>query len=688
MQHAHQITHGITVTLIIGLQRREQVEQRGGRGIAGAVTLSHGGAATHAAQHILRNAAHDIIVTFRLGRQHTVTDVQQLLLTVLQEGGCDADHLFQSLLADQFVTQQISRNSTIGIAIATDFQKADLLFIRCLISILSQLSPVSLAALGIQTNSAEHPAVLQNADVFTITHVARDGLQEVANRAVRVEIFCRHIMAAVGEVYANFFNVGIQEILLFSVDNHSDAFNGGFHQGKGTVRQTAICQAFNDRHMLVQHKEDNEKVQVDTNTESDKGLSIVQCTYSELKQKGLTARTISKQLIANDAALYGSDILGANAGTIEQWAAQIEAAPDNWFFFCEGTRIIGNWSITFLAPEEEVSVRKGTFAGDDFSLKSVNYPLTASDKEVVIYILNISLNSGYQTHDNWKALWNSFGKRVRQLNATGITVKGIYSALFLDDHKVMFENMGFQCLVDNIVSGQVYYLDLSNPNLANFSWIIPNDEAVGLNLPISFKQLSHNDILDEQQLRDIAGLIYDTDKYIYPMMFSSREQAKELLPMLFASNEDNMFNLNNIYCGMVGKRIVSLILHIRGPLVWKSDQLTELANLLDMKLPKTVDLVEKNYFTGYASTASNTTAILNCCVNSNYRMRNEIRLGTRMMQSFIEHHPERLELYVLQETNAAMRLYLRTGFKPLRKCNGFSADNRELPCYFMYKPAK
>lgn len=435
-------------------------------------------------------------------------------------------------------------------------------------------------------------------------------------------------------------------------------------------------------------KEDNEKVQVDTNTESDKGLSIVQCTYSELKQKGLTARTISKQLIANDAALYGSDILGANAGTIEQWAAQIEAAPDNWFFFCEGTRIIGNWSITFLAPEEEVSVRKGTFAGDDFSLKSVNYPLTASDKEVVVYILNISLNSGYQTHDNWKALWNSFGKRVRQLNATGITVKGIYSALFLDDHKVMFENMGFQCLVDNIVSGQVYYLDLSNPNLANISWIIPNDEAVELNLPISFKQLSHNDILDEQQLRDIAGLIYDTDKYIYPMMFSSREQAKELLPMLFASNEDNMFNLNNIYCGMVGKRIVSLILHIRGPLVWKSDQLTELANLLDMKLPKTVDLVEKNYFTGYASTASNTTAILNCCVNSNYRMRNEIRLGTRMMQSFIEHHPERLELYVLQETNAAMRLYLRTGFKPLRKCNGFSADNRELPCYFMYKPAK
>lgn len=428
--------------------------------------------------------------------------------------------------------------------------------------------------------------------------------------------------------------------------------------------------------------------QIETHPEPNKGLSIVSCTYPELQKRGLSAYAISKQLIANDAALYGADVLGANAGTIEQWAAQIEAAPDNWFFFCEGTQIIGNWSITFLSPEEETSVRKGTFAGDDFSLKSVNYPLTASDKEVVIYILNISLNSGYQTHDNWKALWNSFGKRVRQLNETGVTVKGIYSALFLDVHKVMFENMGFQYLSDNIVSGQVYYLDLSNPNLANFSWIIPKEESIELNLPISFRQLSHNDIMDEQQLRDIAGLIYDTDKYIYPMLFSSREQAKEILPMLFASNEDNMFNLNNIFCGMVGKRVVSLILHKRGPLVWKSDRLMELASILDITLPNTVDIVEKNYFSGYDATLPDTTAILNCCVNSNYRMRNEIRLGTRMMQAFIEHHQERLELYVLQETNAAMRLYLRTGFKLSRKCNGFSADNRDLPCYFMYRPAK
>ena len=81
---------------------------------------------------------------------------------------------------------------------------------------------------------------------------------------------------------------------------------------------------------------------------------------------------------------------------------------------------------------------------------------------------------------------------------------------------------------------------------------------------------------------------------------------------------------------------------------------------------------------------------MNCCVNSNYRMQNDIRLGTRMMQAFVAQHHERLELYVLKETTAAMRLYLRAGFRTSEqdKCNGFSIDHRDLPCYFMYRPAR
>ena len=414
------------------------------------------------------------------------------------------------------------------------------------------------------------------------------------------------------------------------------------------------------------------------------------CTSFDLNRMGLSTLDIARQLIANDAALYGADVLGANAGTAEQWASQIVAAPGNWYFLCNGTDIVGNWSYTYLSPSEEKSVRKGTFAGDDFSLDSVNYPLSAPDREVVIYILNISLNEGYQTAENWDMIWKSFGSRLKQLIQSGVTVKGIYGCLFRDDHKVMFERMGFQWLVENIVSGEVYHLNLNQPDLSRFGWIMGVNAALEpAEQAITFRQLHHDDILDEQQLVDIAGLIYDTDKYIYPQMFT-REQAKRLIPLLLAGNEDRMFSLDNIFCAMAGDRIVGLILHKKGPLNWDSGELVMYAGLLDENLSDTIDIVENEYFREYDSTPEDSTAIMNCCVNSNYRMQNDIRLGTRMMQAFVAQHHERLELYVLKETTAAMRLYLRAGFRTSEqdKCNGFSIDHRDLPCYFMYRPAR
>ena len=413
------------------------------------------------------------------------------------------------------------------------------------------------------------------------------------------------------------------------------------------------------------------------------------CSCFDLNRKGLSTLDISRQLIANDAALYGADLLGINAGTAEQWASQIVAAPGNGHFLCDGTDIVGNWSYTYLSPDEEKSVRNGTFAGEDFSLDSVNYPLSAPDREVVIFILNISLNEGYQTARNWDRLWKSFGVRLNDLIRSGVTVKGIYGCLYRDDHRAMFDRMGFRRLGGNIVSGDIYHLDLNQPDLSRFGWIMgANAVPEPAKQSITFCQLSHDDILDEQQLVDIAGLIYDTDKYIYPCMFT-REQAKRLLPLLFAGNGDRMFSLDNIFCAMAGDRVVGLILHKTGPLHWDSGELVKYAGIMDEKLPDTIKTVERAYFREYDATPDDATAILNCCVNSNYRMRNDIRLGTRMMRAFAAQHPERLELYVLQETPAAMRLYLRAGFQTSErdKCNGFSIDHRELPCYFMRRPA-
>lgn len=467
------------------------------------------------------------------------------------------------------------------------------------------------------------------------------------------------------------------------------------------VSRYLVSKAKNNRGMVILSKrqmEENaasQRPQLESmqDKSSSKHHSLEFCTCFDLNRKGLSTLDISRQLIANDAALYGADILGANAGTAEQWASQIVAAPGNWNFLCDGTDIVGNWSYTYLSPAEESSVKSGTFTGDDFSLDSVNYPLTALDREVVIYILNISLNEGYQTAANWNRLWKSFGERLKQLIRSGVTIKRIYGCLFREDHRVMFERMGFRRLIKNVVSGDIYHIDLNRSDNSGFGWIMSEPKITAnakLDLsdqPIRFCQLSHDDILDEQQLVDIAGLIYDTDCYIYPPMFS-REQAKRLLPLLFAGNEDKMFSLDNIFCAMAGERIIGLILHKNGPLNWNSGPLVKYAGIMDETLPETMRTVEHEYFREYDSTPDGATAILNCCVNSNYRMRNDIRLGTRMMQAFVSEHPERLELYVLQETPAAMRLYLRAGFQTSEqhKCNGFSIDHRQLPCYFMYRP--
>lgn len=347
-----------------------------------------------------------------------------------------------------------------------------------------------------------------------------------------------------------------------------------------------------------------------------------------------------------------------------------------------------------MSQDEENAVQNGQFAGADFSLSSVNYPITTTDKEVVIYLHNMSVNEDYQTTENWIMLWKSFGQHLYHLIQTGITIRSIYTCLFRDDHQALFEQMGFQLLVDNTVKGKVYHIDLTQQALPQFSWIIPKASAVPYSASeieqnITFRQLSCTDQLSEQQLKDIAGLIYDTDAYIYPALFS-RKQAKKILPMLFEYNMDTMFNLNNIFCATTSAdRIVGIILHKKGPLNWSSKHLLKFANLFDEKLPETVKIVENEYFKDYNKTDSETRAILNVCVNGNFRMQDELRLGTQMIKAFLQaHHSERMELYVLQETRAAMRLYLRNGFIIENKCNGFSISKEDLPCYFMYRPAE
>lgn len=414
-------------------------------------------------------------------------------------------------------------------------------------------------------------------------------------------------------------------------------------------------------------------------------------TYSDLRNLGMSELDVARQLLENDKALYGN--LGEHAGTAEQWAQHIKVKPENWGFLCQGQKIIGNWSCTFLTLEQESAVKTGTIKGIEFEANHSIDPLSAPDGEVAVHLLNMSINKEYQSEENLLILWRSFAEMLQNLAKLGTFYRSISVSSFIPEHDKMFRDMGFKYLCDRVITGKIYWLDLVNGMPPQFGKIMPNSKLEDLynehwGATIEFVQLSKRNELTHQENIDISLLLHDTDKYIYNAMMS-RQQAKRILPHLIASsnNKDSMFSKENLFIAKAGKRVIGVILFKKGPLNWNSGELRKYAEFEGEILPETLKKVEEEYFTEYNNTEENVISIINCCVHSNWRYN--LGIGSRMMAAFIQNHrQEILQLYVLKETPAAMRVYERNGFELVNVCNGFSVDNRNLPCGFMVRYPK
>ena len=204
---------------------------------------------------------------------------------------------------------------------------------------------------------------------------------------------------------------------------------------------------------------------------------------------------------------------------------------------------------------------------------------------------------------------------------------------------------------------------------------------------IVFRQLSHNDVLTPVQLKEIATLIWETDEYVFPAMFD-REQTLELLPIVLASNRDTQFSLDNIFAAFEHDSIIAIMLYKKGPLNWTSEYICKLAGQIDFTLSEYIKKTEAEYFSKYNSTPEDTIAILNLAIESDRKIR-DINKGGAFMRAilgeFFKLHKDPLELYVLKETDVEMMAYLSSGFEIVKKCPGYSSDDRDLPCYFLRK---
>lgn len=200
---------------------------------------------------------------------------------------------------------------------------------------------------------------------------------------------------------------------------------------------------------------------------------------------------------------------------------------------------------------------------------------------------------------------------------------------------------------------------------------------------MEIKQLSSTSKLSVLNLKQIATLIYQTDNYIYPALFSSKEQAQLALPILLKGKQDIMFSLDNIYASFDNRHnITGIILWHNGAFAWNPVPFLEAIKATKTPLSENFDLVKKEYFDSYAVETS-TINIINCCTMPECR---NTGIGSKLFEEFInEHSSSKMELLVLEHNVHAISIYKKNAFKTIEKTQGFSIDKQPIPCLRMIR---
>ena len=180
-------------------------------------------------------------------------------------------------------------------------------------------------------------------------------------------------------------------------------------------------------------------------------------TYQELIDLGYSALQIANRLVENDYKLYPGMVV-ENEGNPEQWADYLSSYPETFrYLLNENNEIIGNWS--FLAISEDVhaeKLAKGELTEDSFTLDETEFLLFPGD--YVGYLLNLSVNEGYNSMKNINMLITAFIEQLIAFAEDGIFFKSWYVNVFRKDHEAMYRRMGFSYFLDNKTFGKVFQL--------------------------------------------------------------------------------------------------------------------------------------------------------------------------------------------------------------------------------------
>lgn len=409
-------------------------------------------------------------------------------------------------------------------------------------------------------------------------------------------------------------------------------------------------------------------------------LEIV--TYKELIGRGLTKAEIANQLVANDRELY-PDIDDDNEGDVSQWENYLSSYPQTFRYMINTkNQIIGNWSMVTISADHYRKAKKGKLLESELFIDKTEYFMFGGI--FYGYLLNLSINREYMSPKNLRRLFESFLDQLEEFAEDDIFFRSWCVNVFLPEHEKRYEGLGFQYVCDNSKTGKIYTLDFypypSNRVFQNRSRL---KELYEEKFHFEFRQYKPKDYIKEEHLKQITGLIYDTDPYIYPAMFGGREQAQELVPYLIESN-DAMFRPENLFVMEYEGKIAGIVLWNRGNLCWSKEKFINISEYLEIPVSPYLDAVTEKYIKSYERTENeDTISIINFCVAEEFR---NLGLGSVLMDAFFkQHRNDRVELCVLEENPAARRLYEKYGFREVSRHPGFSVDERNLICIEMLK---
>lgn len=183
--------------------------------------------------------------------------------------------------------------------------------------------------------------------------------------------------------------------------------------------------------------------------------------------------------------------------------------------------------------------------------------------------------------------------------------------------------------------------------------------------------------LTDRQLQEIAGLIYETDPYIYPAMFKDRKEAEAVMPGMIRAG-DPIFGTGNMFVAEdEDGGIAGVLLWKRGPVLWDP----EIYHRCGGKARQIVRVV-REYFHLFAETPEDMTSLVRIGIRKDLRGQH---IGSRLMETFMRAEPGPYELYVLMDNTEAVRYFTGKGFRIRETRPGFSLDHSAYPCFWMVK---